>query len=193
MVHLPHFVPAGEETSVENRREYEDLRGKPVLSVRGTAGADQGLQTLIPLFRRWSGARLLIAGTGRYGDDLRRAAEGCDNIQFLGTNPAIALMRCIGTLLRLSFRRSTTRWLHRSSLWRRFCDARRRSSGTGSMPESIEDSGGGFVYRSDEDLLESMRRLLDDTILRDELGARGYTAYQTQWTTDAYLERTWAS
>ena len=57
------------------------------------------------------------------------------------------------------------------------------------MPESIEDSGGGFVYRSDEDLLESMRRLLDDTILRDELGARGYTAYQTQWTTDAYLER----
>jgi hypothetical protein len=34
-----------------------------------------------------------------------------------------------------------------------------------------------------------MRRLLDDTILRDELGARGYTAYQTQWTTDAYLER----
>ena len=34
-----------------------------------------------------------------------------------------------------------------------------------------------------------MRRLLDDAVFRDELGASGYAAYRTQWTTDAYLER----
>jgi hypothetical protein len=34
-----------------------------------------------------------------------------------------------------------------------------------------------------------MRRLLEDTALRNELGDRGYTAYRTQWTTEVYLER----
>ena len=61
--------------------------------------------------------------------------------------------------------------------------------GFGSMPESIEDSGGGLVYGSDEDLLENMQRLVVDTALRNEFGDRGYRAYRTQWTTEAYLER----
>ena len=65
MVHLPHFVPAGEETAVEKRREYEDLQGTPSPPFVGRLERIKGLQTLIPLFRRWTGARLLIAGTGR--------------------------------------------------------------------------------------------------------------------------------
>jgi glycosyltransferase involved in cell wall biosynthesis len=190
MVHLPHFVPAGEETSVENRREYEDLRGKPYFLFVGRLERIKGLQTLIPLFRRWSGARLLIAGTGGYGDDLRRAAEGCDNIQFLGYQSGDrldALYRNAVALVVPSINYEVAPPLVIMEAFLRRTPAIVR--GLGSMPESIEDSGGGFVYRSDEDLLESMRRLLDDTILRDELGARGHTAYQTQWTTDAYLER----
>jgi glycosyltransferase involved in cell wall biosynthesis len=190
MVHLPHFVPAGEETAIENRREYEDLRGKPYFLFVGRLERIKGLQTLIPLFRRWSGARLLIAGTGGYGDDLRRAAEGCDNIQFLGYQSGDrldALYRNAVAVVVPSINYEVAPPLVIMEAFLRRTPAIVR--GLGSMPESIEDSGGGFVYRSDEDLLESMRRLLDDTILRDELGARGHTAYQTQWTTDAYLER----
>jgi glycosyltransferase involved in cell wall biosynthesis len=57
------------------------------------------------------------------------------------------------------------------------------------MPESIEDSGGGLVYHSDDELANGMSRLMDEAGLRHDLGTRGHTAYRTQWTTDAYLER----
>ena len=34
-----------------------------------------------------------------------------------------------------------------------------------------------------------MQRLVVDAALRNEFGDRGYRAYRTQWTTEAYLER----
>jgi glycosyltransferase involved in cell wall biosynthesis len=44
----------------------------------------KGLQTLIPLFRRSTRARLLVAGTGSYEASLRRLAADAPNIAWLG-------------------------------------------------------------------------------------------------------------
>jgi len=190
MVHLPHFVPAGEETAAENRREYEDLRGTPYFLFVGRLERIKGLQTVIPLFRRWSGARLLIAGTGSYGDELRRAAKGYDNIQFLGYQSGDrldALYRNAVAAVVPSINYEVAPPLVIMEAFLRRTPAIVRA--LGSMPESIEDSGGGLLYQSDDDLLNAMQNLVDNTALRNELGDRGYTAYQTQWTTEAYLER----
>jgi glycosyltransferase involved in cell wall biosynthesis len=59
----------------------------------------------------------------------------------------------------------------------------------GGMPELIEESGGGFVYETDAELLAAMEQLLANRALRDELGQRGYQAYQQKWTPEAHLER----
>ena len=190
MVHLPHFVPPGEETAADKRCEYDDLRGDPYFLFVGRLERIKGLQTLIPVFKRFSRARLLIAGTGTYGDDLRRAAEGCGNIRFLGYQSGDrldALFRNAVAVVVPSINYEVAPPLVIMEAFLRRTPAIVRD--LGSMPESIEDGGGGFVYGSDEDLLERMRRLLDDTNLRNELGARGYAAYRTLWTTDAYLER----
>ena len=58
----------------------------------------------------------------------------------------------------------------------------------GGLQEIIEESGGGFVYNTEEKLIGAMDRLLVDPSFRDELGLRGYRAYQRNWTTEAHLE-----
>ena len=54
---------------------------------------------------------------------------------------------------------------------------------------SSSDSGGGFVYRTDEELLEAMDRLADSPALRDELGQKGYEAFCNH----GAVKRTWSS
>jgi glycosyltransferase involved in cell wall biosynthesis len=62
----------------------------------------------------------------------------------------------------------------------------------GGLPEIVTESGGGFVYDAEEELVASMDRLLRDPALRDELGRRGYQAYQHNWTAEAHLRRYFA-
>jgi glycosyltransferase involved in cell wall biosynthesis len=58
----------------------------------------------------------------------------------------------------------------------------------GALPEVIQDSGGGFVYRTDEELLASMERIAGSPELRAELGQRGYCAFLRWWCRDAHLQ-----
>jgi glycosyltransferase involved in cell wall biosynthesis len=59
----------------------------------------------------------------------------------------------------------------------------------GGMPEMIEQSHGGYVYNTDEELLAAMDQLLEDRSRRDELGECGYQTFQQQWTAAAHLRR----
>ena len=57
------------------------------------------------------------------------------------------------------------------------------------MPEIIEESGGGLVYDTDDQLIGALDRLLGDAPYRDLLSQRAYRALQEKWTADAYLEK----
>ena len=46
-----------------------------------------------------------------------------------------------------------------------------------------------MVYASEEELIALLDRLLAEPRYREELGLRGYAAYQQNWTVDAYLSR----
>jgi glycosyltransferase involved in cell wall biosynthesis len=58
----------------------------------------------------------------------------------------------------------------------------------GALPEVIHDSGGGFVYRTNEELLEAMRRIAASQTLRSELGEKGYRAFIQGWSREAHLK-----
>ena len=47
----------------------------------------------------------------------------------------------------------------------------------GALPEVVQDSGVGFVYRTDEELLSALNRLAASPALRAELGERGYPGF----------------
>ena len=59
----------------------------------------------------------------------------------------------------------------------------------GALPEIVQESGGGSVYRNDTELVQRMNDLLQDSSQRHTLGQRGYQAYKRNWTAEAHLER----
>lgn len=58
----------------------------------------------------------------------------------------------------------------------------------GGIPELIQQSGGGFLYQTDEELLEAMRRIVTSPALRSELGEKGYLAFVQRWSSDAHFD-----
>lgn len=59
----------------------------------------------------------------------------------------------------------------------------------GALPEVVEDSGGGFIYNNDDELVAAMKKLAADTDLRNELGEKGFQAYHQYWDENAHLEK----
>jgi len=60
--------------------------------------------------------------------------------------------------------------------------------GLGALPEVVQDSGGGFIYRTDDDLTAAINRLAATPALRTELGEKGYQAFVRWWTKEAHIQ-----
>ncbi|MFO1429198.1 MAG: glycosyltransferase family 4 protein [Candidatus Competibacteraceae bacterium] len=185
-VHLPNFI--SEEPAVPGTEWVGDSMEVPYFLYVGRLEKIKGVQTLIPLFRNYSRARLLIAGTGDYEPFLRRLADGSTNIRFLGHLSAGRLQACYQQAMALIV----------PSLWFEVCPLvilEAFQQGTpvivrnlGAMPELIAESGGGFSYTNESELLTAMERLLENKALRDDLGYAAYRAYQAKWTAEVHLQ-----
>lgn len=189
IVHLPNFVPAAASGAQASNRPREEGETKPYFLFVGRLEKNKGLQSLIPVFRRYRSARLLVAGTGTYESYLRHLASGCGNIQFLGYvhqgdlqalyRDAIAVIvpseayEVFSLVVVEAFRHSTPAIVRN----------------LGGMPELIEEGGGGIVYNNENELVAAMDRLLGDAGFRDELGHRGHEAYLRNWTPEVHVKR----
>ena len=59
-------------------------------------------------------------------------------------------------------------------------------------PEIVEESGGGIVYSTNDELITALDRLSVDASYQRELGLSAYSAFQQKWTTEAHLQRYFA-
>lgn len=57
----------------------------------------------------------------------------------------------------------------------------------GALPEVVQDSGGGFVYRAEDELLLALQRFANSPALRAEMGQKGYDAFLQWWCREAHL------
>jgi glycosyltransferase involved in cell wall biosynthesis len=186
IVELPYFSSRWES----RRAEAAPVPGQPPYFLFvGRLEKIKGVQTLIPLFRRYDNAQLWIVGTGRYERVLQRMAQGSSNIKFLGHQSgdrlrmlyeqAIATVvpsiwyEVFGIIILESFARGTPVIVRN----------------IGGMPDIIEESGGGIVYDTDDELRIAMDRFVDNPGLRNELGRRGHAALHQKWTADAHIPR----
>jgi glycosyltransferase involved in cell wall biosynthesis len=189
IVHLPSFVPPAEAMLPACGGTSGEAPEEPYFLFVGRLEKLKGLQTLIPVFRNYHSARLLIAGTGSDEAWLRGLAAGSVNIRFLdyvsgrelrtlyrGARAVIvpSLTFEIFPLVILEAFRERTPVIARD---------------LGGMPEVVKESGGGFVYDTEEELVAAVDQLSVDPELREELGQRGYQAYQCNWTAEAHLAR----
>jgi len=193
IIHLPNFVPQVDAPTMTpeaggDNRIYET----PYFLFVGRLEKVKGLDTLIPVFRRYEKAQLLIAGKGSCQLQLKRLAQDSFNIRFLGYQswhqlqalyrqavalivPSLCFEVCALTILE-AFRQKTP------------VIARN----LGGMPEIIQESDGGFIYNTEEELVAAMDHLLASPSHRRELGQSGYQAYQQRWTPRAHLQRYFA-
>jgi len=182
--HLPHFTPRPNREA-----STPDGTTEPYFLFVGRLEKVKGLQTLIPVFRRLSAARLLVVGEGAYGRHLRALAEGSSNIRFLGSKSGDELTRLyrqatalvvpslcfenLGLVVLEALALGTPAIVRRS----------------GGLPEMIESNDCGVIYSSDAELVDALQRLQSDSSFRADLGSRALLAYERNWTPEIHLDR----
>jgi glycosyltransferase involved in cell wall biosynthesis len=182
VLHLPHFAPARPVTEV-------DPAAPPYFLVVGRLEKPKGIQTLFPVFATYRQAELWIAGVGGYGKDLRRMAAGNPRIKFLGQKTetelqplyrnAIAVIvpslcpEAFGLVVLEGFAQETPTI----------------ARPVGGLTEIIEESGGGCLYSTQEELIQAVSRLQHNAEHRRELGRTGRRALLSKWTEQIHVSR----
>lgn len=185
VAHLPYFLDRSDQDWRDPRPRPHD---KPYFLFVGRLEYIKGVHTLIKLWKRVRDFDLLIAGTGTYETELRALGAPNPRIKFLGALPQRELgnlyfhaVACIvpsicyetfGVIIIEAFARKTPVIVR----------------DLGALPEVVEDSRGGFVYRTDEELLDAVRQIASGQALRDELGEKGYRAFLKWWTKEAHMD-----
>ena len=177
---LPYFLP-DPDSAGPPVAQGPSPHPRPYFLFVGRLERIKGLDDVIPVFRGFPEADLLIAGDGTHGEQLRALADGMPNVKFLGRvapdglrhyyQHAVALVvpsecfETFGIVLIEAFRQGTP------------VIARR----LGPFPEIVEQSGGGELFTTREELLAAMRRLQGDPQHRARQSEAGYHAYVNRW------------
>jgi glycosyltransferase involved in cell wall biosynthesis len=182
---VPYFLPELEPAPVP---ETTPPQARPYFLFVGRLEPIKGLDDVVPLFRDFERADLLIAGDGTHAEALRRSAAGNPRVRFLGRVGSEELARLyrharalivpsvgyetFGIILIEAMRQGTP------VLARRI----------GPFPE-IVSRGGGLLFDDAADLRVNMDRLFDETDLRSELSRSGVRAFREHWSEPVVVPR----
>lgn len=184
MRHLPYFLPT-RDTRIPG--VTGSVPERPYFLFVGRLERLKGVDRLIEAFRDDRGADLVIAGDGGVEDELRRQAAGLEHIRFLGRVHPSSLPRLyagaralivpsvgfevFGIVILEAFAQGTPAIVH----------------DLGALPEVIAESGGGFVYRTDDELRDRVRELLSDPALATRLGESGRQTWLERWSEEPHV------
>lgn len=183
MTVLPNFLPERRPATPPPRR------ARRYFLFVGRLEHIKGLDDVIPLFGALPDVDLLIAGDGSHGAALRALAQPLPNVHFLGRIPhaevADLYRGAIATIAPSMGFEAFARVLIESLQAGVPFVAR----DIGPAPEVAERSGAGTLFRTPEELLGILRRLVDDPVYRDDLAARAEPAVAAHWSEEVVVER----
>ncbi len=185
VAHLPYFI---ERVDQDWQKPGLPIQERPYFLFVGRLEKIKGLQTLIEAWKSIDKFDLLVAGTGNFEAELRLMANGNPRIKFLGPLPQNKLgalyfhsIACIvpsltyetfGIILIESFARKTPVIVR----------------DLGALPEVVKDSQGGYVYRTNTELLDAIDSLGSSVIERNRMGENGYRAFLKWWCKEAHIK-----
>ncbi|MCE9594286.1 MAG: glycosyltransferase family 4 protein [Planctomycetes bacterium] len=185
---LPYFLPEP-EAPTSAAPAPKPLHTRPYFLFVGRLEKIKGLDDVIPIFRDFKDADLLICGDGEHADALKRIGAGIDNVRFLGRvsnedlasyyEHALALIvpsigyETFGIILIEAFRSKIP------------VIARR----IGPFPEILETAEGGELFGNPAELIAAMRRFQSDPAHRSRCAAAGHAAFLENWTERAVVPR----
>ncbi|MBV7327919.1 glycosyltransferase family 4 protein [Chloroflexi bacterium TSY] len=183
VAHLPYFI---ERVDHEWQNPGPLPQETPYFLFVGRLEVIKGLQNLIQAWKHVSDYDLLVAGTGNYEAALREQAAGNPRIRFLGALSQRELgalyfhaLACIvpsityetfGMIIIEAFARKTPVIVH----------------DLGALPEVVHDSNGGYIYKTEKELLTAIDAIATGSELRRKLGENGYQAFIAQWCPEAH-------
>src|SRR5579883_189678 len=185
VAHLPNFIDLVDQ---DWRNPGPRPQQGPYFLFVGRLELIKGLQTLIGNWDRVGPYDLLVAGTGSYEPQLRAMAERNPRIKFLGPLAQEKLGALYFHAIACIVPSVTYETFGLTSV-----EAFARKTPVvvrdlGALPEIVEDSGGGFVYRTDEELLAALNKIAGSPSLRAELGEKGYRAFVHLWSREAHIK-----
>jgi len=185
---LPYFLD-DVEAETEPRADSAPLHERPYFLFVGRLEKIKGLDDVLPVFREYGEADLLIAGDGTYETTLREMAGDSPRIRFLGRlspeelrryyEGAIALVvpsvcyETFGIIIIEAFRQGTP-VLARD---------------IGPFPEIVEACGGGELFTDAADLVVAMRRLQAATSRRNSMATAALQGFRARWSESAVMPR----
>lgn len=184
---LPYFLPDPEEAAEASTQSSPHTR--PYFLFVGRLEKIKGLDDVLPVFERFDGADLLIAGDGDYAAVLKEKARGNDRVQFLGrlapeeldcyyahARALIVPSICyetFGIILIESFRQRTPVIVRR----------------VGPLPEIVEKAGGGSSFEKTAELETCLNEMLTDDEQRARMSSSAYDAFLANWTESQVVPR----
>jgi glycosyltransferase involved in cell wall biosynthesis len=180
-----YFLPDTDGTHIA--MDDASPHDRPYFLFVGRLEKIKGLDDVIPVFREYTGADLVIAGDGEYAATLKQLAAGNPRVRFLGRiapdaldryyRHAIALIvpsvcyETFGIILIESMRQGTP------VLARRI----------GPFPEIVSRSEGGLLFDGPGELVDAMQRLQSDPESRDQMARQGRAAFLKYWSESAVI------
>lgn len=181
---LPYFTERT-DTAHDSGASPHD---KPYFLFVGRLEKIKGVHTLIDLWKRVANYDLLIAGAGEESEALRQQAADNPRIKFLGPLPqkqldsyyhyALAVIvpsltyETFGIIIIEAYARKTPVIVR----------------DLGALPEVVNESGGGFIYRDDDELVSALNKFASSPDVRKAMGQKGYDAFVARWSPEAHMK-----
>jgi glycosyltransferase involved in cell wall biosynthesis len=182
--HIPHFLSRSEAMAVAAGRPE-----RPFFLYAGRMEKIKGVERLIEIFRIYDKADLWMVGSGRYKKKLMRMAGRSPHIKFLGPRSYRDLKALYAQATAVLIPSLAYEVFGMVAIEAFAAQTPVIASDRGGLPELIEQSNGGFVFKTGEELIQAMEALRRDEQLRARLGKNGYEAYLKYWTEDSYMEQ----
>jgi glycosyltransferase involved in cell wall biosynthesis len=182
---FPLFV----EPSAAQRQDLAPPHPRPYFLFVGRLEAVKNPGSLIDAWAKVAGADLLLAGTGSELPQLKARAAADPRIRFLGHVDQASLgplyAHCLACVVPSSMYETFPLVVLEAYTRRAPVVARDH----GALTEMVGQSGGGLLYRTEEELLAALARIARDAGLRAELGANGQRMVTGAWSKEAHLDR----
>ena len=188
MAYLPHGLDGTWTVRSSVGRADAIVPERPYFLFVGRLEKLKGTHKLIAHFINQSAVDLLIIGQGNEEAALRTLAANSPHVHFAGWRQgemlkaayahAIATVvpsltyETFGLVVIESFSQGTPAIVH----------------DLGALPELIDASGGGMIFRNEQELGIALETLLHNPALRNRMGDAGRLAFEERWTQERHLE-----
>jgi glycosyltransferase involved in cell wall biosynthesis len=180
---IPEFVRLDHVTETAVERLHE----RPYFLFVGRLEKLKGVDELLPHFGNDGAYDLLVLGTGTHETELRKRAAGLPRVQFIGWVSQDDIHRyyrgALGVVVP-SVTYETFGIVVIEALAHRVPVI---VNNLGALPEVVQETGGGLVYNTQQELRGHLDGLARDAQLRARLGERGHQSVVKHYGPEAHL------